>query len=372
MKDTYKNILALGAGCAAAFLVLEAFLAFYPPLASRVRGGRIILFPYKRYVVENDRFPSLERRIVRTNNSLGFRGAEPPKDFSSYLTVVAVGGSTTECFYLSDGKSWPERLQPLLARSYGRAWVNNAGMDGHSTFGHLALMREYICALRPGAVIFLTGLNDMGLGSASRFDRMLTGNEGRSLPAALFVRAASVSRVAALAQNIYLHSRAIKAGLVHAQLDLKAAAPLRAPAGLLAGLKARHAPFAAAYAERLGELARVSRAAGIRPVFATQPLLCGKGRDPRTGADLELLPTGDEFVNCGVKWAVLEVYNDAARRKAAELKVPLADLAREMPKDSLYFYDYSHFTGAGTEKVAENVWRDAGAALAGRGRADGR
>ncbi len=358
-KNFLKNAAVLAAGCLAALLLLEAFLAFYGPLKGRVRGDKIILFPYKRYVVENDRFPKLEKSIVRSNNSLGFRGPEPLPAGERALTVIAVGGSTTEGFYLSDGKSWPELLGGKLAASFTRAWVNNAGMDGHSTFGHRALLAAYIVKLKPRAVIFLTGLNDMGLSSASRFDRLLTENSGRPLPARALVWAASKSRTFSLFQNLLLHSRAIKAGLVHGELDLKAAKTAALPPEKRAELLRKHAAGAAAYGERLAGLAALCRENGIEPLLATQPLLCGLGKDPATGADLELLEAGAEFANCGGQWAALQLYNAETRRVAAELKAPLIDLAARLPKDSRYYYDFSHFTAEGAELAAELVYRDA-------------
>ena len=47
----------------------------------------------------------LDEKIIHTKNSLGFRGDEPPDDFNPALTVVTVGGSTTESIYISDGKT---------------------------------------------------------------------------------------------------------------------------------------------------------------------------------------------------------------------------------------------------------------------------
>ncbi len=359
IKDILKNAGLLAAGCLAALLLLELFLAVYPPLNSRVRGKNVILFPYKRYVVENDRFPKLDKHIVRSNNSLGFRGQEPLPAGTTALTVIAVGGSTTECFYLSDGKSWPERLQKKLEASFGKVWVNNAGMDGHSTFGHDALLSSYVIKLKPGAVVFLSGLNDMGLSSASRFDRLLTENSERPLPARTLVWAAARSRVFALLQNLLMYSRAIKAGLVHAELDLKAAPSQQVSAQEKAAILARHKPGAEAYGKRLAGLVKLCRGNGIEPVLATQPMLCGQGRDPETGADLETLKVGGEFGNCATQWAALELYNDETRRTAAAMKVPLADLAREMPKDSSYYYDTVHFTEEGADLVAQRVYLDA-------------
>jgi len=364
IKNFLKNLLLLCVGCAAAFLLLELFLVFYTPLASRVRGGKIVLFPYKRYVIENDKFPVMDKHIVRSNNSLGLRGDEPPADYKEHFSLIAVGGSTTEGFYLSDGKSWPEQLGRRFERSFTRVWANNAGMDGHSTFGHAVLLKDYLLALKPKALFFLTGLNDMGLASAGPYDELLTGDGPRPLASRLFIKAAQTSRTIALAQNIYMHAMARKAGLVHAQLDLKAMTPAQVGPEVLKAMRAKHAPFARAYAGRLKGLITTARQNGIEPVLITQPLLCGKGKDPATGVDLVLLPTNDEFVNCGVRWQVLEMYNDAARGVAAAEKTPLSDIAREMPKDSRNFYDLCHFTTAGAEALAENVYRDTCQAMA--------
>ena len=210
--------------------------------------------------------------------------------YKEHLSIIAVGGSTTECFYLSDGKSWPELLAPLLGKSFGRVWVNNAGMDGHSTFGHAVLLKDYLLGLKPRAIVFLTGLNDMGLAGAGPYDKLLTGEGDRPLAARLFLKAAAHSRTLALAQNIYLYSLAKKAGLAHSQMDLKSLKPVSAGPELAKTLRARHAPFVQAYALRLKALVSLSRQNGIEPVIATQPLLCGKGKDPETGTDLALLP----------------------------------------------------------------------------------
>ena len=47
------------------------------------------------------------------------------------------------------------------------------------------------------------------------------------------------------------------------------------------------------------------------------------------------------------------MYNDVTRAVAAELGVPLVDLAHKLPKSSRYFYDTIHFTNEGASLVAE-------------------
>jgi hypothetical protein len=117
----------------------------------------------------------------------------------------------------------------------------------------------------------------------------------------------------------------------------------------------RQAPYLAGYRQRLNELADTCLARHILPVFITQPNLFGAGKDPVTGVDLEAYPTdsSDTAINGKLIWEMLEEYNDVVRSMGLEKKVPVIDLARLMPKNSLYFYDMSHFTNAGAEKVAE-------------------
>ena len=89
-------------------------------------------------------------------------GSTQPKDWSEYLTIVTIGGSTTECFYLSDNKTWQYFLQQHLSRYYKKVWINNAGLDGQSTVGHIILLNDYVIKLKTKASLFLLGGNDAG------------------------------------------------------------------------------------------------------------------------------------------------------------------------------------------------------------------
>ncbi|HXD74199.1 MAG TPA: hypothetical protein VN628_10700, partial [Vicinamibacterales bacterium] len=99
-------------------IVFEALLHVYNPLPFRVRGNRIILPVHQHYVFTIDGTTKLDHVVHHTKNSLGFRGPEPPKDFSSRLTVLTIGGSTTECLFLSDGKTWTDEMARRLAPAF--------------------------------------------------------------------------------------------------------------------------------------------------------------------------------------------------------------------------------------------------------------
>ena len=83
-------------------------LRLYQPIPFRVRGDRIVLPVRQVYTFDNRGASKLDPITRHTKNALGFRGPDPPRDFASRLTVLTVGGSTTECLFLSDGRTWTD------------------------------------------------------------------------------------------------------------------------------------------------------------------------------------------------------------------------------------------------------------------------
>jgi lysophospholipase L1-like esterase len=348
--NLWKNLGVLLGGCLVALAVLEVLLRFYNPLEIRFRPDRIVLPVHKRYIFDNtEKFPhKLSKTTIHTKNALGFRGEAPPRDFQNYLTIITIGGSTTECFYLSDGRTWPDRLGQDLSREFNRVWVNNAGLDGATTYRHLILMEDYIAKLRPKVVLFLAGINDVGTGNLAAAETN-RGDSVRSRWRAWLYR----SEVYALGQNLYRYAIAQSRGLHHTEVDLRKAdslAPLPpdAAARMLQDYEKHSLPF---FAERLEKLVRACRDHGIEPVFITQPTLYGPGADPVTGVDLTAVKLG-ENLNGDLMFKAVDLYNGVTRQMAQKHGVLLIDLARELPRTSAYYYDYLHYTESGAARVA--------------------
>src|SRR6185437_6268137 len=160
----------------AVFLLLEVALRIYNPFHFRLKGDKILLPVNVRETITNRINPKLDATIVNTRNSLGFRGPEPPADWGRHLTLITIGGSTTECHFLNDDKTWPYLLGHDLSDSFRDVWLNNAGLDGHSTFGHRVLLNDHIKQLRPSVVVFLTGINDVETDVPSFHDKLNTRN----------------------------------------------------------------------------------------------------------------------------------------------------------------------------------------------------
>jgi lysophospholipase L1-like esterase len=335
-----------------AFALLEIALRIYDPIGSRLRGSEIVLPVNHVYQFENGETRKLDRTTVHSKNSLGFRGPEPPRDFERRLTILTIGGSTTESLFLSDGKTWTDELTRRLQPELPDVWVNNAGIDGHTSYGHLVLLRSFVVRLRPKVAVLLVGANDVALEHANTFDEGVLLSPGGARR--VLNTAAAKSEVVSLGLNLARAARSRQRGLGHSEVDLTATRHLALAEDVVAATVEGASRALPAYAARLRDIASVTRQNGIDPVFITQPALFGDVIDPATGVDLATVQVSGRG-NGHLEWRLLEAVNDVTRSVSRDEQVLLIDLARALPKDSRYFYDFLHFTNEGSQQVGAIV-----------------
>ena len=107
------------------------------------------------------------RDFVYRRDHWGFRGAglDPAK-----VTILTVGGSTTNQLYLPEDATWQAVMERELKAQGREAVVANAGIDGQSTVGHLRAMSDWfphVPGLKPRFILFYVGVNDVHLGGSS-------------------------------------------------------------------------------------------------------------------------------------------------------------------------------------------------------------
>jgi lysophospholipase L1-like esterase len=278
-----------------------------------------------------------------------------------------VGGSTTECFDLAEDKTWPHDLGVNLRRDFKPLWLNNAGLSGNSTFGHYILMQDYLVKLKPKVVIFLVGINDLGIRGERDFDQRIQGVNFRSLER--FLASAAVhSELATAALNLYRYyfptSVMINNQNDPQEIDFKKLPHFQvSDAARAAIIKDHQDHYLRPYKARLEKLMAICREHNIMPVLLTQPVLYGEGVDAASGVDL-----GHRFVakdmDGATAWQVLELYNGVTREVGRERGVLVIDLAREMPKNPAYYYDLMHYTNAGAARMADIIATHLGPVLA--------
>lgn len=357
-KEFPKNLGLMAAGVITAFVILEIFLRIFHPFEFRVRGDKIVLPANAKYIIKNDKDrKNMDAVITHRKNSLGFRGEEPPKKFKDFMTIITVGGSTTECFYLSDGRTWPDRLEKKLKNNFRYLWLNNAGLDGHSTYGHLVLMQDYIIKIKPKVVLFYIGCNDMAKAGPSQYDKANIKNGVLIHNVGDLVRIlADNSEVFLLGLNIYRNMRARERKIAHDTLDFSNIHKEKTDAVKKGRILEKYKEtYLKDYESRLETLIDISRRNGVEPVFITQAALYGNAVDDVTGVNLGTLQVGDK--SGGFSWEILEAYNDVTRKVSMRDGVLCIDLASEMPKSSAYYYDFYHFNNMGADKAADIIYR---------------
>jgi hypothetical protein len=358
------RLFALSFGLSVAFVILELFARVSTPFPIAVQGGRINL-PFhlkKEHRVEG--VEGLDELVTVSFNSLGFRGPEPPEDWDSALTILCVGGSTTECTYLSDEKTWPDRLSKKLSAEIDGVWLNNAGIDGHSTFGHLQLLDQYISTIRPKVVLLYVGINDVGRTDLNRYDEQslrTKNHSGDSLAKRIHRRFIRHSDLLALADNLRRQRMAKSLGLTHqvefGHKSLEHIKHVEFSDEHRAKLLREHdQQCLVGYRKRLEELVKKCHAIDIKVVLITQPALYGVGVDNSRAIDLETVRVGQ--VDGWTQWKLLQMYNHVTTDVGSQLDVPVIGLAETIPKSSRYYYDLLHYTNDGAELLATKLHRD--------------
>jgi lysophospholipase L1-like esterase len=343
------KLAVLSAALLICLLIFEGGLRIYNPIAVPLRANQIVLPVNNRFETRNAANSKADPVVRNTYNALGFRGPDKPDDFEAYTSVVTVGGSTTACVTLDDTRTWPARLYEELKGQLPKFWLNNAGLDGHSTFGHMVLLREYLADLKPDYILYLTGVNDVARRDLADWDAQLDPQH-----LSLTRKIVAASELLSTLQVVTRTFRAIDLG-VNPNTDMNFAAlpGVKVLASEEARLLTEHRDqYVPQYGRRIRNLLRATLDLGIQPVVLTQPALYGDAVDPTLGIDIGELEYGDG-ISASTQWRILELYNDEARKAAHVLDVPLVDLARLLPKDSRYYFDWVHYSNEGAQKVAD-------------------
>lgn len=335
-------------------LLFELLLHYYNPSRSRVRNGKILLPSNQSYVFNNFEIPKIGKHIVHTKNSLGFRGPEIPADFNNYISIVALGGSTTECYYLSDNETWPFLVGEHLKKSHGQVWLNNGGLDGFSTFGISILFDEYISKIKPKYALLLLGSNEIGRSTPSGHDTSKMNTAIKSTSVLQWVKKESeiLDFVKILKNKIKIQLSGATRNIGHKPLYLEKIPHVRTDNQVTESLLNLHrTQYIPNYKSRISSIILMCRKNGVIPVFITQPTLVGNGIDKTTNVNLETI-SFDNKHNGFTQWKLMELYNDVLRECSIKEKIYLIDLALVFPKDSRYFYDNEHFGIEGAKLAA--------------------
>ena len=169
IKQLYVPLLIIFLSCFVGFAVVEVILRIVnsndPWVQTREANIlRNFQFSYDISQIYKSDTPSVDYH----RNQYGLRDdCKAPSE----IEILTIGGSTTAQRYTPFASTYQERLEERLKDfndSFG--CVSNAGIDGHTTWGHLFSFEHWfplIPGLKPKIILLYVGINDAGFQRAS-------------------------------------------------------------------------------------------------------------------------------------------------------------------------------------------------------------
>jgi lysophospholipase L1-like esterase len=268
------------------------------------------------------------------------------------VSVVFLGGSTTECMFVAPENRFPHLAATRLERALGLK-VNgiNAALSGNNSMHSLLLLLGKVVPLRPDFVVLMHGINDIGTltgngtywikdGSLRLYEeeKISIGDAGKVLVKSLIPYTTEQLQRGAKAARELVRIRSARA-----QTPAPASGPERRP------------QIGRDFESSLRSFVRVASAWGITPVLMTQVFVEPTSATERSGAFVNREQLGGGAPRPGGQPSLLDDFNAVTREVARSEGVPLIDLARARNWRFGDVYDAVHFTDEGSKKVAEIV-----------------
>lgn len=266
--------------------------------------------------------------------------------------IVTLGGSTTHNAHLEPELRYPAVLEDLLNEAGGSYEILNAGMDWWTTkHSHINYV-TYVRSWQPEVVVVMHAINDLYRSfsgprfSVGDYDPQWAHFYGPAIrgakPKTLF--GATMDR-----WSVWEFNRRWYAAWRYQEADL--------------GLDAyRSLPE---FEVSLRSLVRTLTADGVQVVLVTQPSLYREGLGARERGNL-WFPSTFCVIPEGI-WArtipsvpsmslAMEAFNEVVRRVGEEEGTDVVDAANRMPRTLEYFGDDVHYTAAGANLLATEIF----------------
>ena len=302
-------------------------------------------------------------------NSLGIRADELPAQAERKILVL--GGSTTIDVFLDQDEMWTAILQKRLNEIPGqpKTWVGNLGKSSLASMHHL-LHFEHALPLLPHAdlIIILIGVNDLHFALKIGNPRNMTYEQHLSWAFSVithgqgFIASLALYDLYKRLKEVYEKTRQGPVITYNGDGYITWRQCRREVRELVDALPDLNANLAE-YRKNLNELVDRAHAYGARLMFLTQPTLW---QDKMEEPELHRLLAGGlgpnnewceqkRYFSPAALARAMSLFNDMTLETCAARGLRCIDLARELPKKAVYFYDDMHFSELGARTVGEIV-----------------
>jgi len=268
------------------------------------------------------------------------------------IDFLTIGGSTTNLLYIDDDKTWQEELRRNFLGGGKQVTVVNAGVDGHSTFGHIATFDKWfplIPTLKSKYVIAYIGINDRGLKDENKYDTMQAPDPLKR--ARYYIL--NHSALYYLFRTVRGMLRAKNAKLIHGASSYHTVEWVESfEQGASFVIPNSYVDMLDKYRARVRFLIKKITAFGAVPVLVTQPIASYRFKDGKV-----LLPKNKNGEPMPNGYIGIMSYNAATMEECVEAKAICLDLASEVTFEIMDFYDSIHMTPEGNKKVGNFLYK---------------
>ena len=175
IKEIYTPLLTVVISCFLGVLMVEWTLRFIHSGDPWDRTKEANILRNINFIYDiSELYKGESKKIHYIRNQYGLRDS---CESISEIDILSVGGSTTDQRYVTLASTYQLVLEKHLEHSIdGFGCVSNAGVDGHSTWGHLFAFEHWfplLPQLKPKIILLYIGINDadfLRVGPALGFD----------------------------------------------------------------------------------------------------------------------------------------------------------------------------------------------------------
>lgn len=292
-------------------------------------------------------------------NAMGYRGQ--PLDEHADVRILAVGGSTTECFFLDEKEVWTAILENRLDSMGISSSIGNWGKSGLNIQHHIAQVSK-IEPSEAHYVLCMVGVNDLlRFLKYHRAFKPLSANEVEAT--AYFQEKAdtgfSFKVFDALQGELDLHYPSDTAVLHNPAEGILSFRNYRKnTSGKMLDRVDGFEVCLNYYSEQLRRFISTCKSKEVEPIFITQPSLWRANMSVKEVGWLWLDAQGDfmqpnqNYHSVELLDSLLGKINGVTKELARSHQLQCIELDELLPKDSSYYYDGIHFNEKGSEAVA--------------------
>ena len=277
---------------------------------------------------------------------------EPSKKYTNPdMSLVFIGGSTTECRYVDEEHRFPYLVGALLEQQAGiKINSYNAARSGNHSLNSLDILLNKVFPIKPDIVVMLENINDLTilLYESSYWNR----DSSRSV---IFdINKEMDANFIKLIRDRYIPNLAMAMRNFDSSLRLLWKSKKKSR-DEFAQIRGKHVVYdESAMVEQfemnLQSFIYLCKARNIIPVIMTMPSRF-KEKPDKIILDAFNNPPLDYFQFK----QIFDLFNKSILKKAQENNIMVIDLAKEIPQENEFMYDIVHYTDKGARKVADII-----------------